>query len=71
MVDATPEDSAQAAFRDAQEAWRGALEAHRLAPPDAGFSVRLSGLGSWAARGMTLPGNGWRVLAVALYVVGS
>ena len=44
MVDATPEDSAQAAFRDAQEAWRGALEAHRLAPPDAGFSGRLASL---------------------------
>jgi hypothetical protein len=35
---------AQAAFRDAQERWRGALEAHRLAPPDAGFSSRLAGL---------------------------
>jgi hypothetical protein len=43
MVDAT-ENAAQAAFRDAQERWRGALEAHRLAPPDSGFSVRLSGL---------------------------
>ena len=38
------EEQAQSAFRDAQELWRGALEAHRLAPPDAGFSVRLSGL---------------------------
>ena len=38
------EQDAQSAFRDAQELWRGALEAHRLAPPDAGFSVRLSGL---------------------------
>ncbi len=40
----TTEEHAQAAFRDAQHLWRGALEAHRLAPPDAGFSVRLSGL---------------------------
>jgi hypothetical protein len=38
----TTEEHAQAAFRDAQQLWRGALEAHRLAPPDAGFSVRLS-----------------------------
>ena len=43
MVDAT-ENAAQAAFRDAQERWRDALAAHRLAPPDAGFSWRLSGL---------------------------
>ena len=47
MVD-TVEDSAQAAFRDAQEAWRDALETHRLAPPDNGFSVRLSGLAAAA-----------------------
>ena len=37
-------DQAQAAFREAQEEWRGALAAHRLAPPDAGFSARLAGL---------------------------
>jgi hypothetical protein len=43
MVDTT-QNTAQQAFRDAQQLWRGALEAHRLAPPDAGFSVRLSGL---------------------------
>ena len=43
MVDTT-ENTAQQAFRDAQQLWRGALEAHRLAPPDAGFSGRLSGL---------------------------
>ena len=43
MADVT-EIAAQAAFRDAQERWRGALEAHRLAPPDASFSARLSGL---------------------------
>jgi hypothetical protein len=43
MADAT-ENAAQAAFRDAQERWRDALAAHRLAPPDAGFSGRLSAL---------------------------
>lgn len=40
----TVEEQAQSAFRAAQERWRGALEAHRLAPPDAGFSARLSRL---------------------------
>ena len=35
------EKRAQAAFRAAQARWRDALEAHRLAPPDAGFSGRL------------------------------
>ena len=30
--------------REAQELWRGALEAHRSAPPDAGFSGRLAEL---------------------------
>jgi len=43
MVDAT-EHAAQAAFRDAQERRRNALAAHRQAPPDAGFSGRLSAL---------------------------
>jgi hypothetical protein len=43
MADVT-EHAAQAAFRDAQERWRDALAAHRLAPPDAGFSARLSAL---------------------------
>jgi hypothetical protein len=40
----TIEDHAQVAFRDAQQLWRGALEAHRLAPPDSGFSARLADL---------------------------
>ena len=40
----TAEEQAQSAFRAAQERWRGALEAHRLAPPDARFSARLAGL---------------------------
>jgi hypothetical protein len=51
MIRATPEaaeEQAQSAFRDAQEVWRGALEAHRLAAPDAGFSVRLAGLAAAA-----------------------
>ena len=34
----------QLAFREAQQDWKNALEAHRLAPPDAGFSSRLAGL---------------------------
>lgn len=38
------EKRAQAAFRDAQVRWRDALHAHRLAPPDAGFSARLAAL---------------------------
>jgi hypothetical protein len=44
----TAEQRAQAAFRDAQARWRGALEAHRLAPPDAEFSARLAALASAA-----------------------
>ena len=36
--------AAQAAFREAQELWRAALESHRSAPPDAGFSGRLAAL---------------------------
>ena len=40
----TTQDHAQVAFRDAQQLWRRALEAHRLAPPDSGFSARLAGL---------------------------
>lgn len=43
------EKRAQAGFRAAQEAWADALAAHRLAPPDAGFSARLAAL-SDAAR---------------------
>jgi hypothetical protein len=43
------EKRAQAAFREAQAGWRDALEAHRLAAPDAGFSARLASL-SDAAR---------------------
>ena len=43
------EEHAQQAFRAAQEGWRRALESHRLAPPDAGFSARLAGLAAAAA----------------------
>ena len=42
-------ERAQSAFRAAQEQWRRALESHRLAPPDAGFSARLAALASAAA----------------------
>ena len=43
-ADSDPEERAQAAFRAAQARWRAALGAHRLAPPDAGFSARLGQL---------------------------
>jgi len=43
----TPE-RAQAAFSLAQLSWRDALEAHRQAPPDAGFSARLAALSAAA-----------------------
>ena len=43
------EERAQNAFRAAQEEWRRALESHRLAPPDGGFSARLAALASAAA----------------------
>jgi hypothetical protein len=49
VVDRTREQRAQLAFRNAQARWRSALERHRLAPPDAGFSARLAAL-SEAAR---------------------
>jgi len=42
-------DSEQA-FNEAREAWRAALREHVLAPPDAGFSVRLAALADAAAR---------------------
>jgi hypothetical protein len=49
IVDRTREQRAQIAFRNAQAKWRSALESHRLAPPDKGFSARLAAL-SEAAR---------------------
>jgi hypothetical protein len=42
------DENAQAAFRGAQEEWRRALESHRLAPPDGGFSARLAALAAAA-----------------------
>jgi hypothetical protein len=42
-------DSEQA-FADARRAWREALRGHVLAPPDAGFSARLSALAAAAAQ---------------------
>ena len=49
MPNPSPEEQAQSVFREAQEEWRRALESHRLAPPDAGFSGRLSALAVAAA----------------------
>jgi hypothetical protein len=49
MANVSPEEHAQSAFREAQGEWRQALESHRLAPPDAGFSGRLSALAAAAA----------------------
>ena len=37
-------EQAQRAFAAAQQSWREALNAHRLAPPDAGFSSRVAAL---------------------------
>jgi len=37
-------DPIQELFAAAQGRWRGAVQAHRLAPPDAGFSRRLAAL---------------------------
>jgi hypothetical protein len=37
-------------FQEAREAWRAALRGHVLAPPDAGFSVRLGALGAAATQ---------------------
>jgi hypothetical protein len=41
-------DPIQAAFAAAQERWRRVIQAHRLAPPDAGFSARLADLAAVA-----------------------
>jgi hypothetical protein len=43
------QEQAQRAFAGAQHSWGEALAAHRLAPPDAGFSARLSALASAAS----------------------
>jgi hypothetical protein len=39
----------QTAFARAQQDWRAAIDAHRSAPPDAGFSTRLTTLAEAAA----------------------
>jgi hypothetical protein len=44
------QEHAQRAFASAQQSWREALAAHRLAPPDAGFSARLGALAAAASR---------------------
>jgi len=44
------QEHAQRAFASAQHSWREALAAHRLAPPDAGFSARLGALAAAASR---------------------
>jgi hypothetical protein len=49
MADGDRGEQAQEAFRVAQELWRAALVAHRLAPPDAGFAGRLVALSAAAA----------------------
>jgi hypothetical protein len=43
------QEQAQRAFATAQQSWRQALEAHRRAPPDAGFSARLGALAAAAS----------------------
>ena len=43
MVKVDPQQ-AQTAFAQAQQHWRTAIDAHRAAPPDAGFSARLASL---------------------------
>ena len=45
----TDSDRIQDAFKNAQAVWSVAIDAHRLAPPDSGFSSRLASL-SGAAR---------------------
>lgn len=52
-------------FRAALDGWRGALEAHRLAPPDENFAARLAGLSqaaieqAEACRGADAAGFDW------------
>jgi hypothetical protein len=64
-ISAAAEKRAQAAFRAAQDGWRAALDAHRLAPPDAGFSARLAALSeaagaeAEACREAEAAGFGW------------
>jgi excisionase family DNA binding protein len=48
LGDALPNRPREETFAEARAAWREALRAHVLAPPDAGFSARLAGLASAA-----------------------
>ena len=59
MADSDWEHRAQAAFRAAQARWREALEAHQLAPPDAGFGARLAALSEAASAEAEAAGFGW------------
>jgi hypothetical protein len=43
------DDPIQAEFAATQGRWRGVVQAHRMAPPDAGFSTRLADLAAVAA----------------------
>jgi hypothetical protein len=43
MAKVDPQE-AQTAFAQAQQHWRAAIDGHRTAPPDAGFSARLATL---------------------------
>jgi hypothetical protein len=43
-------DPIQDAFAAVQERWRRVIQAHRLAPPDAGFSQRLADLAAVSLR---------------------
>jgi hypothetical protein len=45
---ARDDDTVLGEFRQALDGWRLALQAHRLAPPDHGFSARLGGLAAAA-----------------------
>jgi hypothetical protein len=64
-MSSSQQQEAQMAFRVAQQRWRDALEAHRLAPPDADFSTRLVALAeaaraeSEACREADAAGFGW------------
>jgi hypothetical protein len=41
---ASGEERVLGEFREALDGWRKALDAHRMAPPDAGFAARIAGL---------------------------
>ena len=46
---ATEQDTVQREFQEVQERWRRVIDAHRMAPPDAGFSGRLRDLSAACA----------------------